>query len=354
MNRFFYLLFLVIPIFVLSQEQESKLDSITLNSKNLFIADYTNQFNVKLELSNDVQKFNIPFNGNSVEIEPNLGLRYGVVLSYKFASVRIGIRPKPTGKSKDEKGDPESFRIKFQLLFDKWTHRLEYNYVKGYYITDKNIVTQAQSNDVFIQFPDLKSNLVFGSSAYKFNDNYSVRSTISQTEIQLKSAGSFIPGLDYWYYSFKGLDSYINKDGDLVNRDNYLESSGLDFVLNLGYFYTFVYKSWYLNGFASPGIGVDFNNTKRFSGAETSRIKSQDLVVSIDAGAGIGYNAEKIFFGASFARRMTNEQQNENKIQFDTSKTTFFVFLGYRFKAPKQISKPIDVIEKKIPILKKD
>ena len=354
MNRFLLLTFLLIPVLIFSQEQETKLDSISISKRDLFIADHTNQFNVKLEFSNDIQKFKVPFNGKSVEIEPNLGLRYGVILSYKFASVRIGIRPKPSSKSKEEKGDPNSFRIKFQLLFDKWSHRFEYNYVKGYYITDKNIGSIAQNDDVYVQFPKLKTNVIFGSSAYKFNDNYSVRSTISQTEIQLKSAGSFIPGLDYWYYSFKGLDSYINKDGDTVNRDNYIESYGLDFVLNLGYFYTFVYKKWYANAFVSPGIGIDFNNTKRFTEFDSSRIKSQDLVLSVDGGLGVGYNTKKIFFGASFARRMTNEKQNEEKVQFDSSKTTFFVFFGYRFKAPKQISKPIDGIEEKIPILKKE
>jgi len=353
MKHIFYSL-LILPVFCFSQNKEISIDSIAKRDRDLFIKDYTNQFNVKLEFSNDIQSFKIPFENKSVEIEPNLGFRYGVVLSYKFASVRVGIRPKVSGKSKEEKGDPKSFRIKFNLLFDKWSHRFEYNRIKGYYINDQSIGQDVVSNTNYIQFPDLTSNVIFGSSSYKLNDNYSVRATLSQTEAQIKSAGSFIPGLDYWYYNFDGLDTFINKEGHEVIRENYIKSSGFDAVLNLGYYYTFVYKTWYVNAFVIPGIGVDFNQSTQYTDTESFKIRSQDLVLSANMGAGIGYNAEKFFFGASYSRRDTNEKSNENKIQFDSSKNTFFVFFGYRFKAPKQISKPIDSIENKIPVLKKD
>ncbi|MFK5880277.1 MAG: DUF4421 family protein [Flavobacteriaceae bacterium] len=352
MKYLFYSLF-ILPVFCFSQNKEISIDSIAKQDRYLFITDYTNQFNVKAEFSNDIQSFDIPFENKSVEIEPNLGFRYGVVLSYKFASVRIGIRPKVSGKSKEEKGDPKSFRIKFQLLFDKWSHKFEYNRVKGYYITDNNIGSFSTTEN-HILFPNLTSNVIVGSSAYKFNDNYSVRSTISQTEAQLKSAGSFIPGVDYWFYDFDGLDTYINKEGDEVKRTDYIKSSGFDTVLNLGYYYTFVYKKWYANVFAIPGIGMDFNNSTQYSDDEAIKSKSQDVVISIHTGAGIGYNSEKFFFGASISKRDTNEKTNENKIQFDSSKNSFFLFFGYRFKAPKQISKPIDGIEEKIPLLKND
>lgn len=354
MNRCYFLFLFFIPIVIFSQELETKKDTILKNEKDLYIQDYTNQFNVKLEFSNDIQEFEIPFENKNVNIEPNLGYRYGVVLSYKFASVRVGIRPQVSSRSKEEKGDPESFRIKFQLLFDKWSHRFEYNRVKGYYISDQNIGEDVTSSPNHIQFPDLTSNIFSGTSAYKFNDNYSVRSTISQTEAQLKSAGSFIPGLDYWFYDLDGMDKYINKEGDEVFRENYMKSSGFDVVLNLGYFYTFVYKKWYANAFIVPGIGIDFNKITYYTPSSSSKQNYQDLLLSLDGGVGIGFNGKKIFYGAAISKKYLNEKKNENKIQFNTSKDSFFVFFGYRFKAPKQIAKPIDGIEEKIPILKKD
>ena len=41
-------------------------------------------------------------------------------------------------------------------------------------------------------------------------------------------------------------------------------------------------------------------------------------------------------------------------MNLQASKTIFQVFVGYRFKAPKQVSKPLDYIEDKVPILKKE
>jgi len=120
MNRYYLLFLFFIPHVVLSQEIKIEKDSISISKRDLYIEDHTNQFNVKLEFSNDIQEFKIPFEDNEVNIEPNLGYRYGVVLSYKFASVRIGIRPPVSSRSKEEKGDPKSFRIRFNLLFDKW------------------------------------------------------------------------------------------------------------------------------------------------------------------------------------------------------------------------------------------
>lgn len=343
----------LVPFFLFSQEKDTLVVDINQKIRNEFIKDHTKQLNIKLELSNDVQSYNMPFENREVRIRPNLGLRYAIVLSYKFLSVRLGIRAKPSPSSENDKGSPENFRLKFQLLFDKWSHHFEYNRVKGYYITDSKInSTQEVSNH--IQFPDLVSNVFLGTSAYKLNDNYSVRSTISQTEIQLKSAGSFIPSINYWYYDFDGLEKMISPIGDEIVRDNYISSSkGIDFVLNVGYYYTFVYKHWYANVFANVGGGIDFNSTKRINGFNTIENKNNEFVASIQGGAGIGYNAEKIFFGASFDNRTTNEKYNSEKMQFNTSKNSFYVFFGYRFRAPKVISKPVDGIEEKIPILKK-
>ena len=35
-------------------------------------------------------------------------------------------------------------------------------------------------------------------------------------------------------------------------------------------------------------------------------------------------------------------------------KNSFHLFFGYRFKAPKQVTKPIEYIEKKVPVLKQN
>ncbi len=352
MKQIFYCILFLFPIILFSQENQSSVDSITVSEKDLYIEDYTNQLNIKFEVSNDIQEYDVPFNGESVQIKPNLGFRYAFVFSYKFVSVRLSVRPKSSNQ--EEKGDPTSFRFRFQLLFDKWSHHFEYNQIKGYYIIDNNLANLQNANDSHIQFPDLTTKVLSGTTAYKFNDNYSLRATISQTESQLKSAGSFIPAIDYWYYDIGGLDNYINKDGDEIDRINYLSSSGFDLLVNLGYHYTFVYKKWFANAFLIPGIGIDFNKTTTYLNNTSNSENYQDLLLSVNGGVGIGYNSKKIFFGGTFTSKVINEKYNVEKIQFKTSKNSFYIYFGYRFRAPKTITKPIDGIEEKIPLLKKD
>ena len=44
---------------------------------------------------------------------------------------------------------------------------------------------------------------------------------------------------------------------------------------------------------------------------------------------------------------------DKKEISLQPSKIIFQVFVGYRFKAPKQVAKPLDYIEDKVPVLKK-
>ena len=354
MKQLFYTLFLLFPILFFAQGNKTELDSVHKSEKETYINDHTKQLNIKFEVSNDIQRFKIPFDGNSVKMAPNLSLRYAFVFSYKFASIRLGIRPKATGESKDEKGDPNSFRFRFKLLFSKWSHNFEYNKVKGYYITNSEIFTRNTLENIHVQLPKLTTEVFEGSTAYKLNNNYSIRATISQTEVQLKSAGSFIPSIDYSHYNIYGLDTYLDNNGDEVIRSEYIDTSGFTMVTNIGYYYTFVYKKWYANGYVTPGIGIDFNNTTSYTPISSSDQSYNNLVLSLHSGLGIGYNTKNIFSGVSINSTLKSNKTALDKVTLHTSKNTFFVFFGYRFKAPKTIAKPIDDLEEKIPISNKD
>ena len=104
---FFYISFLVAQEEVKVKAQ----DTITTNEKDLFIADYSNRLNIKFEVSNEIQKYFFPYNGNSVEIVPNIGIRYALVFNYRFLSVRLGIRSKPSSESQEEKGELIYFNL---------------------------------------------------------------------------------------------------------------------------------------------------------------------------------------------------------------------------------------------------
>jgi len=171
----FYLIFLLLHFLVYSQNKKTKTDS--LYHLNPFIEDFSNQLNIKLDISDEQVEYYIPYeNDIKAEIITNLNISYGVVFSYKFLSVRLGIRPKLSESELENKGETDRFRLRVKLLFDKWTHRFEYDYTRGFNIKNTNDFEPTAENSEFrIQFPYLTTNVFYGSSNYKFNDNYSVK-----------------------------------------------------------------------------------------------------------------------------------------------------------------------------------
>ncbi len=330
-------------------------DTIDIDDTNIYIEDYKKQFNVKFDVSNDIISYKFPQEQVELRIKPNLNIKYAFVLSYKFASIRLGIRPKVSDADKKNKGDSKSFRIHFKLLFDYWSHNFEYNYDKGYYIVnteDFKTDIPFPSSDFRIQFPNLTTNVFSGSSVYKLNENYSVRAIESQTEIQVKSAGSFMPGVFYSFYNIKGTDKILYPEDHIIYREEYGDLQGINIVLNAGYYYTFVYrKYWFANAYLTPGLGIDFYKTTNYTPEDITETSFNDINYSLKSGLGIGYNGNKIFFGANYANRTSSEKFDENKIQLQISKNSFHIYLGYRFKAPKSVQKSVDLIEEKIPIL---
>lgn len=339
----------------LGQETTEDLSKDADSLKNEYIIDHKKRFNVKLEVGNEVSSFNLIENENEAELQPNLNIRYALVFSYKFLSIRIGIRPRISESEEEKKGKTDSFRLKLQLLFDKWNHVLEYNKFKGFYVANSSDFIDDKSGNS-IQFPNLKTQVLFGSSVYKFNKNYSMRAIQSQTEIQSKSAGSFMPGVAFTFYSISGTDLVKNiEEGETIARDFYNEYTGLNLSIQLGYYYTFVLKqNWFLNAYGIPAAGIDFYtvdiNTPNISPTRSYK----DTFLSFSYGFGGGYNGDKIFFGASYKTRFTNEKFNSSRLHIIPTKDEYSIYFGYRFRAPKTISKPIEFIEDKVPILKDD
>ncbi len=346
--------FLILFSPVFSQENSFASDSV-LPAFSEYIDDHKQQLNIKFEVSNDINEFSIDNEDVTLRLKPNLNLRYAFVLSYKFLSIRLGIRPNTSKEDQVNKGESDTYRFRIQLLFDKWSHLIQYDYDRGYYVENTNSLLPGEE-PVRIQFPYLTTNVLSGTSVYKFNPNYSLRAIESQTEIQTKSTGTFILGGSYNIYKLVGLDRVLLPGEEIVEqRDRYNEYYGVSVAVTGGYFYTLVFKkSWFLNGFAIPSAGIDMHQTKTVLGKEQKTAHSQDFFSSLDYGLGIGYNGKKFFFGGRLVNRLTNQRFNEEWVNIQPEKNTFNFYAGYRFRAPKTVSAPVEMIENKVPILKNE
>lgn len=344
------------PLLAFSQETEQQQDSIA-NTINPFIEDHNNQLNIKFDITNDYSTIFIPYEGEKATFKSNLKASYGFVFSYRFLSIRLGIRPGLSASEEKNKGNTDYFRFKVKLLFDKWIHHIEYNYQRGFYIENtQDISSNSTNSDFYIQFPHLTSNSIAGSSQYKFNKNYSVKAVESNTEIQLKSAGTFMVGLNYNFYGLKGTDAVKQEDGDEIEeRTEYNDYLGFSPILAGGYYYTFVLHSyWYVNIRANPGLGFDFYKITYYSESGTSNKNKSDVFFALNSGVSAGYNGKKFYFGGEYNYNIKSKKYVDDNVSLQPITDNFHVFVGYRFKAPKQVRKPIELIEDKVPILKND
>ena len=333
-------------------ENSTSHDSILGSAGEEFIQDHKKQLNIKFEVSNDINAYSVESGGEELFLKPNLELRYALVFSYKFLSVRLGIRPAQSDLDLEKKGESDTFRLRVQALFDNWSHLIQYDYDRGYYL-DNTLKFDPDAGAVKAQFPYMTTHLFFGSSIYKFNPNYSIRSIESQTEIQVKSSGSLVLGLNYGYYSLFGMDRVLKPGEDLSFRDPFSEFNGFNIAPLAGYYYTFVFKKyWFANAFVIPQFGIDIYKSTLFSEGQEFKKNRTEFFAAVDYGFGGGYNGEKFFFGAQLRNRRSSAKLDADKIQIQPQKNTFSVYLGYRFKAPKTVAKPVDLIEEKVPILK--
>jgi len=355
MNIRLLIIILLISTVSFAQEETTKIDSINDNT-NLFIEKYHQQLNINFEVSNERTNYSVPYEDGVAEVKSNLNLRYAFVFGYRFISVRVGIRPPVSDEEKINKGKSKIFRLRVKLLFDRWSHHLLYNRQEGYYLSNSDEFSISSENDDFhIQFPGLTTNVFQGTSVYKFNKNYSLRAIENQTEIQLQSVGTFMPGIDYKYYNLSGADEVKMSEDETIKRETYSEINGFSFAVNAAYHYTFVFhKYWFANAYASPGVGIDLYKSKTYTPENIINDSDNAFFFAFKTGISGGYNGEKIFAGAGYNYVYVSEKFQGNNIQVQPSKDKFHIYVGYRFRAPKQLRAPVDYIEKKVPLLKED
>ena len=178
-----------------------------------------------------------------------------------------------------------------------------------------------------------------GNTAYKFNDNFSLPAINGYIHWQKKSAGSFIPSLDY---------NYISAELKHTDEISEIESKEVNITLKPSYLYTFVYQNnWFLSVEEAPGIGINFTKDTEINILDNTSgtSNSNELHYTYNATLILGYNSNSLYGGARYnVKNLSNfDKSEENSLQTEN----FFEFLiGYRFDAPKFIKKPFDWIEK--------
>lgn len=281
--------------------------------------------------------------GDNLDLETNNNYKLFFSIDYKFIGFSYGFYPRFIGGNKDEdkKGKSKFSEYNFRFFLGNWIQTIDYSRIKGYYIentqdflSDWNLET-----DPYIQFPDLKITKYGMSTSYVFNPKFSLKSITSFTEWQKESAGSFIPTLIYDYKK-TSLEATILR----------AEQNEYDLSLGAGYFYNFIiHKRFYIAPNLTTALGVKFLNSKTYETEVPEKEKENYFLTTITGGLKMGYNSDRVLFGVSFNFDSSFYNQSKNEIVSNNGSFGLLYF-GYRFDAPKFISKPVNKINDKLKL----
>jgi len=296
----------------------------------------------ELSLNNDYETFEVKTETNKLLLSPNTSANLRLKANYRFISVAFEFAPAfiPGNRDNDIKGKTKSFGLGSSFIFPHWQFLLSYSKVQGYYLENSNDYKPMPHGEPYIQFPDLNYQGFAISTAYSTNSRFSFRSLTTQTERQLKSAGSFVPVIDLRYFIMDD-----KSRGASTQKSGNFESS-----IGPGYIYTFVANKgiyFSLGLLASAGY-LNTKLTTRYPDGDV--ITHQDnFILRWQGKAGIGYNSSKFYSGLYTTLSGTSYYQENTTVSNYETRVLYHLFIGMRITSPKFVKKNVNKIEDKIP-----
>ncbi len=309
---------------------------------NEYVENYKELLTYKMSLGSREDGFDI-VNTSRYKIKSNNKTKLNAGINYRWLAFSLTFAPKFFSENIDNKikGETKSFGFGFSSNFNHIIQKVNYSRVKGYYLDNTNEFDATWKNgDPYIQFPGLVYRSFSGQTAYKFNNNFSFNAINSQTEKQLKSAGTFLPSLSYQHY-------VVNDQKPLTGQNSSQKSKTFEIVFSPGYYYTFVTTS---NLYASAGInpGIGFSRTKLLTreSSGNTKIKYNETVYQLETTFTFGYDSRRFFTGIQIMTGTRGYGQSDANNVILREKGTGSFFIGYRFNAPKKLTSTMDKAEK--------
>jgi hypothetical protein len=256
-----------------------------------------------------------PQNNIGYQLKPNTREYLGVSLLFRSLELSFGFLPNFLKKNKDN-GNSELFNLNFRMFLGPWMQTLDFYKQKGFF---------AEGNDFELAIQDLNTLKIGGTTSYILNPHFSFRAIGFQNEWQRKSAGSFIPGIHYYYTSF-----------NIVNLDTTSKATSFDIAIVPAYYYNFVFKENFILGLGvSTGLGFNQNNLG------DQRINS--TLFEFGGRAVLGYNSEAFFTGVNSSINIY-EHSSDRSVRIENNMTFLEFYIGYRFDAPKSFMNTADKV----------
>ncbi len=305
---------------------------------------------LKLAESTEIENHSVHTSGDSYELYQNAKFATRISCNYEFISLSFRFIPKifPANDDDNIRGSSRARGLGLHLNFRHWQQSFTYDRSDGYYLKNtSDFVSGWKKGDPYIQIPDLRILKFEGLTAYSFNPRFSVRSIATQTERQLKSAGSFIPQIRYCY-------TVVNDRTPLTTPNASSQQSGqMTGIVGAGYYYNFIIKhNFYFALGLSPGIGINYVTLITRTPTSHDLTFQTNAVFRLDGRSGAGYNGKRAFAGISAHGYTTTSKQAHTTAVTTEARIYYECFIGYRFNAPKPLQKQMESMKSKMEEMK--
>lgn len=248
----------------------------------------------------------------------------GIGGAYKWFNFLAGITPLYQPNS--QLNNTKQTDIQWNIYLKAISSDIRYQKFEGFYLNNSNDISNAKElpHQKYIR-PDLHVTSIGINLRYNFNsDKYSQKSVFSQTERQLKSAGSPTMGVRWNYLGIAGDSSFIPSlitppfvNFTINNAEIYDQGIGA------GYSYSFVKYNWFCNLTVMPWILYQVFKFNDLQANKTTKLTSFQYIVQT-RGA-IGYHGEKDYCGLVFVSdQMRSRWRNAHDVNYNFGNIKLF------------------------------
>ncbi len=321
--------------------QRAKMDSNTIKQ---YIQGFHQQIHLKISQSTDIENLSQSSGQVNYLLSPNNSSITRLNFTYRFISFNLRFIAKFIPGNNDilTKGNTISNGLGFNFAHRQFFTQLSYHKTQGYYLENSpDFVPGWRPGDNYLQFPDLQYKEYNATFFYSSNPLFSYNALINQTERQLKSVGTWLPGISIRNYI---IDNQGSSNGSSSQRSNNFE-----YMLSAGYQYTKVInKSWFGTLGFTPAIGLlNVNLTTRLPLGDIAS-KENNTVYRLRGIGGIGYQSN-LWYAGGYANwnSLTYKQENSN-VQNREDKFSYQIYFGIRLRSPKYLAAKTAAVEQLI------
>lgn len=339
MKFYFYIILLLLHSGSLKAQWFKKdTSNLTLHDTS-FYTTFENKFTVRALIARKYASVELKEKneyGLQTKYEPNSPLTLGVGATYKWATVNAVYGFKFLNPNSDEKGETEYFDLQMHLLGRISNIDINIQLYEGFHTDDLPDIAE------YVIRPDMKMTVV--GMKYEFMPNwrrFSMRSSLNQSERQLKSAGTPLLGFGIEYIKNKG-DTAIPLKLHHDSSTYFSELHTWEFGPALGYAYTLVFaRNFFLTGSGAFQLGF---NTSKLKGPENS-VSRFSLRPDWQYRLATGYVGN--IWGASFLwqGQIVNAGMEEFDYQFDSGRFSLSLTKNINLRKKNSVVRLIDKID---------